>query len=108
MTDVVVSGGSLSCTHQGKVTLTTSCRLTVSGKAVVLFSVVSAPAAYARCTFQTGGSPKPCAKTTVASGGSATRLTVDCAPVLLTDLVAQTDNAGSVTVNAGQSRLTAE
>jgi hypothetical protein len=115
----VTTAGTFTCAHQGvRPPVTTEPKLTVGRRAVLLFSDAAAPAVYAGCVFPQGAPPVPC-KTTSApepNGGLARRLTVGGAPVLLDALDATTENAPftpppdpakTVTVDAGQAKLTA-
>lgn len=115
----VTIAGTFTCSHQGVRPLTSvEAKLTVKGKAVLLFSEAAATVLYAGCAFPPGGPPKPC-QTTSAPGpnpGAAKSLTVGGAPVLLDALHATTENPPSapppdptktVTVAAGQDKLTA-
>jgi hypothetical protein len=109
MPGVVITSGALKCSDSGKATMTSTAKLTVSRTPVVLETDLSTFTPYAGCTFTTpSGSNKPCAQTNVTSGGTAQKLTVGGKPVLLDDLQATTDNASSVTLTAGEKKLTAK
>jgi len=109
MAGVVITSGVLKCSDSGQATMTSSAKLTVSSTAVVLATDLSTFKPYTGCQFKTpNGTPKVCASTTTTSGGTAQKLTVGGKPVLLDDLKAQTDNLSSVTLTAGQSKLTAK
>jgi hypothetical protein len=114
-TAVLVKGGSLSCSHQGKATIASgSTRLTVGGNGVLLRGA-EAGLTFTGCqnktTTQTP-SPAPCISD-AATAGTATKLTVGGTPVLLaasgpthpslTPAVVGTWSVGS----AGQTKLTA-
>lgn len=107
MAGVVTVAGQLSCADNGKPTLTSSAKLTVSGQAVLLYSTVPQLTPWSGCTFTAGNSPKPCTVANPVSQGQAGKLTAGSQPVLLDNLTAQTDNLSSVTVTAGQQKLTA-
>jgi hypothetical protein len=109
MPGVVITSGALTCSDSGKATMTSTAKLTVSRTPVVLETDLSTFTPYVGCTFTPpGGSNKPCAQTNVTSGGTAQKLTVGGKPVLLDDLQATTDNASSVTLTAGENKLTAK
>ncbi|MGW5714788.1 hypothetical protein ACWEVP_01375 [Amycolatopsis sp. NPDC003865] len=116
----VTIAGEFTCSHAGvRTPATTEAKLTVGKQAVLLFSDAATPAAYVGCSFPQGGPPKPCQTTSPAAApnpGSARKLTVDGHPVLLDALHAATENppstpppdpANTVTVAAGQDKLTA-
>lgn len=112
MPTVVTTAGSLTCADHGSPTLTSSAKLTVSGSPAVLYAGVPAFTPWTGCTFQVSGSRRPCTAAAPISNGQAAKLTAGSQPVLLSDLKAGTDNpppppAPSVTVVAGQSKLTA-
>jgi hypothetical protein len=103
----VTTDGSVTCAHDGTVTLAGDKRLTVNHQQVVPFP---APpfGPYAGCGESTP--PGPCASTVPSSpdSGRSGRLTVGGAPVLLSSLQATSAPAGTpVTVSAGQTVLTA-
>jgi hypothetical protein len=112
MAGVVTTAGSLTCSHSGKPTLSSSTKLTVAGQPAVLYSAVPSFTPWAGCTFQVSGSNKPCTAAAPIAQGQALKLTAGSQPVLLDDLQAGTDNpppppTPSVTVVAGQGKLTA-
>ena len=124
MAAVVTTAGSLTCADGGKPTLTSGAKLTVKEKPVLLYPDVPTfngdgppKPGWTGCTFQLNGVSKPCQTAvplpTVPPGkGKSGKLTAGSAPVLLADLMAGTDNpppppAQSVTVAAGQAKLTA-
>jgi len=111
----VVKAGSLACSHQGSVTVSSvSARLTVGGKGVLLSGQESG-LDFAGCTNMTTSSPAspaPCISD-AATAGVATKLTVGGTAVLLkaggpTHPKAIPAAVGTWSVqSAGQSRLTA-
>jgi len=116
----VTIAGTFTCAHQGiRTPATGEAKLTVGTQAVLLFADAAAPATYVGCTFPPGAPPTPCKTTSPAAApnpGSAGKLTVDGHPVLLDALHAATENppftpppdpANTVTVAAGQDKLTA-
>ncbi len=114
-TAVLASAASLSCVHQGKaVPATTTGRLTVAGRGVLLLGMESG-LDFAACTNQTTSSPPaaaPCVSDAAVSG-AATRLTVGGTPVLLASAGGATHPkltpaaVGTWSVaSAGQNRLT--
>jgi hypothetical protein len=112
MAAVVTTAGSLTCADQGTPTLTSSAKLTVGGRPVVVYGDVPTFTPWTGCKFQVSGSPKPCTVATPFANGAAAKLTAGSRPVLLDNLQAATDNpppppTASVTVVAGQSKLTA-
>jgi hypothetical protein len=113
MAGVVTTAGSLTCADSGKPTLTSSAKLTVSGKPAVLYQAVPSFTPWTGCTFTTpNGTKKPCMAATPIAQGQAAKLTAGSQPVLLDNLQAGTDNpppppAASVKVAAGQAKLTA-
>lgn len=115
----VTISGRFTCAHQGvRPAPPSDAKLTVGRKPVLLFSQAAAPATYLGCVFPPGSPPTPC-KTTSApepNPGAARLLTVGGAPVLLDALHATTENppttpppdpAKTVTVDAGQTQLSA-
>jgi hypothetical protein len=117
----VTTAGTFTCAHQGVRVLTSAePKLTVDGKAVLFFTEAAPapPVTYLGCTFPQGAPPTPCRTTSAPepNQGAAKRLTVGGAPVLLDALRATTENppfapppdpAKTVTVAAGQEKLTA-
>jgi hypothetical protein len=114
----VTVAGSVTCGHpaskpppdHGSAALSSTAKLTVDRKPVLLFSEVAGLGPYVGCSFQAGTVLGPCTVTTPVSGGSSAKLTVANAPVLLDDLVATSQNPpppATVTVSAGQTKLTA-
>ncbi|WP_033262866.1 hypothetical protein [Amycolatopsis vancoresmycina] len=115
----VTISGTFTCAHQGvRPAPAGDAKLTVGRKPVLLFSQAAATATYLGCVFPQGAPPTPC-KTTSAPApnpGAARLLTAGGAPVLLDALRATTENAPftpppdpakTVTVDAGQDKLTA-
>src|ERR1700730_12976151 len=105
MPKVVVAGGTLSCPHQGVVTLASGASaLQISGGAVITAGMEgSLP--FTGCTYVTGGAPTPCLSTP-ATSGTATKLTVGGAPALLDSATGNTSNGVPWTVQAaGQSKM---
>lgn len=103
MAAVVTTAGSLKCPEQGSALLSSTAKLTVSGKPVMLYSGLQSVALFNGCTLQS-----PCTGVTPVSQGQASKLTVGSQPVLLDNLTANTkNNATPVTVSAGQAKLTA-
>jgi hypothetical protein len=112
MPKVVTTAGSLTCNDNGKPALTSTAKLTVAKKPVVLYSAVPTFKPWTGCAFQVNGSPKPCTTAAPIAQGQATKLTVGKQPVLVDNLLAGTDNpppppTPSVSVSAGQAKLTA-
>ncbi len=111
MAAVVTTDGSLTCANNGQPTLSSSAKLTVSGKPVIPFSSVTSFTPYTNCSYNDGSGVKgPCTTTTVASGGQAVKLKVGGQAALLADLGATAGTPpppAPITVDAGQSKLTA-
>jgi hypothetical protein len=114
MATVVTLAGSLTCGHTGSPVLSSTAKLTAGGSKVIAFSSVTSFGPYVdpakTCKYSEGGSPKPCATTSVIGKGEAAKLTIGRQPVLLSDLAAKTgpdSQTTPVTVVAGQSKLTA-
>lgn len=112
MAGVVTTAGSLTCSHAGAPTLSSPAKLTVAQKAVVHYADVPGFTPWSGCTFQVSGGNKPCTAAAPIAQGQSAKLTAGSQPVLLDNLQAGTDNpppppAPSVTVVAGQSKLTA-
>ncbi|HEX3931756.1 MAG TPA: hypothetical protein VHW64_13705 [Nocardioides sp.] len=119
MASVVTMNGSLTCGHpalapppaNGSAILTSTAKLTVNQAAVLVYGDV-ATYSWKPCAFQVSGATKSCTKAAPIAQGTAAKLTVGQQPVLLDNLQAGTDNpppppAPSVTVQAGQGRLSA-
>lgn len=111
---IVVKGGTLSCSHSGTATISSSARLTVGGKGVLLSGAESG-LSFTGCTNQTTSSPPvkaPCTSD-AATSGVATRLTVGGKKVLLTTAGGVTTNTQGATPGKwsvggpGQTRLSA-
>jgi hypothetical protein len=122
MANVVVAGGALSCSHQGRLRLAGGdTRLTVDGNGVVtsgaeagLSFALGAPGVVTPCPVQTpAGNPAPCAATLTATRGVSAKLLVGGLGALL-------DTAGGNATNpqdpsatwsvadAGQAKLTVD
>src|SRR5688500_10038125 len=89
---VLTEAHGLSCGHQGTVAATTSERLRVGTKAVLLAPLMGK--AVEGCTTPDATGPPPtvkCLKVTAVTAGASSRLTVRRASVLLTGLVALTN-----------------
>lgn len=113
MADVVTIAGSMTCSHQGSLSLTSAAKLRVDGKPVVVYADVPSFTPFTGCTFpSTSSGAPPCSNAVPISQGHALKLTAGVKPVLLDNLRAGTNNpppppAASVTVVAGQAKLTA-
>ena len=110
MVTVVTRAGSLTCGHAGSPSLTSPAKLTVSREPVLLYADVPSFTPLSGCTFSTSSGNKPCTAIAPSAGGLSSKLTAGSRGVLLQDLQAGTDNPPpppSVTVLAGQSKLTA-
>jgi hypothetical protein len=91
MANVVVVGGALSCSHQGRARLSSGdSRLTVDGQAVVvsgqevgLSFATGSPGVLVPCPLTTNAGPSPCAATIAATAGVSTMITVGGLGVLL-------------------------
>jgi hypothetical protein len=106
MATIVTLAGSIKCKNGGTATLTSAAKLTVGGRAAVLFSGVSSFKPVG-CTFPTPSGTKPCT-TFSASSGQALKLTAGSQAVLLSTASITTDNADvPVAVKAGHSKVTA-
>jgi hypothetical protein len=122
MANVVVSGGVLSCAHQGQLRLSGGDgRLSVDGNGAVLSGMEvglsfapGAPGVITPCPIQSaGGSPAPCAGTVAASSGVSAKLTVGSLGVLLDSAGGNVPNPqlGTATwsvASAGQATLTVD
>jgi hypothetical protein len=106
----ITTAGSFTCADKGSPDLSSTAKLTVSTKPVLLFSVAAQLGPYNGCTFQVQGVISPCTTTTVVSGGKAAKLTAGTEAVLLDSIVAQAGKPAPpapATVAAGQAKLTA-
>jgi len=106
----ITTAGSFTCADSGSPVLSSTAKLTVSEKPVLLFSAAATLGPYVGCTFTVQGVVSPCTTTTVVSGGKASKLTAGGSAVLLDSLEAQAGTpapATAATVEAGQSKLTA-
>jgi hypothetical protein len=110
MANVVTTAGSLTCANNGAPTLSSSAKLKVSGKPVIPFASVSTFTPYTGCAYSSGSVTGPCTKTTVTTGGQASKLTVGGQAALLDNLSATAGTPpppAPISVAAGQSKLTA-
>ena len=107
MPTVLTTGSTVKCSHQGTATLSSTAKLTVGTKSVLL-STDFASWPIAGCT-QTGGPPTPCTSIVSVAAGAATKLTVGGVAVLLDTLSGPTNGAppGTVGATAGHTKLTA-
>lgn len=107
----VTTAGSLTCSHGGAPTLTSSAKLTVGTKPVILYADVTTFTPYTGCQFKDqSGNVQQCTTTSVVKGGEAAKLTSGGNAVLLDDLTATGGTPApptSITVKAGQAKLTA-
>lgn len=114
----VTTAGSLTCAHGGLRPLGSQARLTVEREPVLLFSSLDDSLTYVGCVFGSPPGSKPCQVTTAPrpNPGASSLLTVGGAPVLLDALGATTENppatpppdpTKTVSVDAGQHKLTA-
>lgn len=106
MANVLTSASSITCGHQGRVSTTSAAKLTIDGNPVLIGvgSTVSAA-----CTLQNSNSSKKCTTATPV-GGKAAKLCVGGSPVMLDTVTGTTDGyppPGVITVDAGQTKLTA-
>jgi hypothetical protein len=115
MAAVLTVNSTLSCPHQGKLSLSSAAgTLTVGGAAVVTVTDL-AGATIGGCSLQTDLSNglKQCTKVTSVTAGASTTLTVGSAPAALDSAQGLTDGlmAGSpvtwLVQTAGQTSLTA-
>lgn len=115
---VVCEGGSFTCKDQGKSSLDglsppmPAIKLTVGGSRVVTVAGAGGAPAYTGCTFSDNNGSHPCISSTVSSPG-ATKLTVGHQAVLLSSDSVRSVNlvpagAGAATVDAGQTKMTAQ
>lgn len=121
MPSVLVVGGVLACSHQGRAKLSSGdSRLTVDGKDAVVrgqevgISFASgSPGVQSPCPFSTNAGPSPCAATLAATAGVSSKLTVGGVGVLLDTASGNATNAQdsgatwSVS-DPGQSKLTVD
>ena len=118
---VVSEAGSFTCKNSGIRKLDrlsaqpggTPIKLTVAGKPVVTVTAAASTGTYTGCTAQDSkGVVQPCSSTTISQSGPH-KLTAGGSAVLLTsDSVSSVNvpapsGAGSATVDAGQTKLTA-
>jgi hypothetical protein len=119
--NAVCEAGSFTCKNDGERKLqglsakpgATKIKLTVNGSPVVTVSAAASEGTYTKCAAQdSNGAVQPCSSTAVSTSGSQ-KLTAGGNAVLLTsDSVSSVNvpapsGAGSVKVNAGQTKLTA-
>jgi hypothetical protein len=119
--DAVCEAGSFTCKDNGVRKLqglsaklgATKIKLTVNGSPVVTVSAAASDGTYSGCKAQdSNGVVQPCSSTTVTKSGPH-KLTAGGNAVLLTsDSVSSVNlpappGAGTATVNAGQTKLTA-
>ena len=107
MATVLTTGSSVTCSHQGRVALSSSAKLKVANNPVLL-STDFASWGITNCT-QTGGPPTPCTNIVSVATGPASKLTVGRVPVMLDTLAGPTNGAppGTVSATAGHTKLTA-
>lgn len=120
MAYVVVVGGILKCSHQGRTRITQGdSRLDVDGNAVVLQGqeigisfAPGSPGGIAPCPFTSSGNPSPCTATIAATDGISTQITVAQQGALLDTAGGSATNANDPSATwsvdmAGQSKLEA-
>lgn len=116
MPNVLTTGTSVTCGHQGKVSTNGTAKLTVNGQNVLLRSGVEGqsvknnpPADLDSCTTKKTNTTSPCAAVLSVSTGEATKLKVGGKPVLLDTLMGTTNGnpPGTLSVQANQSKLRA-
>lgn len=119
---VVVVGGVIKCSHQGRARLTSGDnRLEVDGNAVVVQGqevgvsfATGLPTVMAPCPVTTpAGNPAPCTATVAATTGISTKLAVGGLGVLLDTASGNATNAQDPSAtwsidNAGQNKLEAD
>jgi hypothetical protein len=107
----LTTASTIECPHKGKVTPSSSTKLTVGEKPVLLSNQWSAwtiEGCVNKTNTQTG--TKECTKVATESGGEAAKLTVGGVAVLLGSAVAVSDGvppAGPMSIEAGESKLQA-
>jgi hypothetical protein len=113
MSKVLINNSKIVCPHQGQVQLAATTKLTIGGTNVLLLADVTGKTV-SGCSVvtDTNTSTVQCQKVTTATG-TASKLTVGGAPVVLDTLTGFTDGApppAAVAISvsdAGQSKLTA-
>ncbi|WP_328524054.1 hypothetical protein [Kribbella sp. NBC_00359] len=121
MPNVLVVGGVLACSHQGRAKLSSGdSRLTVDGNDAVVRGqevgisfATGSPGVEAPCPFSTNAGPSPCAATLAATAGFSSKLTVGGVQVLLDTALGNATNPqdSSATwsvADPGQRKLTAD
>ena len=105
MANVLTTGSTVACLHSGTATLSSSAKLSVGGKPVLLESeATSWPITQCK---QVGTGLTPC--TTIVSVSAASTLTVGGVPVLLDSLTGTTNGNPDKSLSAigDQTKLTA-
>lgn len=118
MANIVVTGGIITCSHQGRVRFTSGdSRLEVDGNAAIVRGqeagisfAPSSPGLLAPCTFTSGANPSPCTATMPATTGISAKLTVGNLGVLLDTANGNATNPNDPSAtwsidSAGQSKL---
>jgi hypothetical protein len=121
MPNVLVAGGVLACSHQGRAKLPTGdSRLTVDGQAAVVSGqevgvsfAPGSPGLLTPCPFSTNAGPSPCAATVAATAGLSTKLSVGGLGVLLDTATGTSTNPQDASAtwsvsDPGQRKLTAD
>jgi hypothetical protein len=122
MAYVLVAGGVLACSHQGRARLAASdSRLTVDGHAVVVSGqeagisfATGAPGVDAPCPITApNGAPSPCTATLAATGGVSAKITVGGTGALLDSATGSATNAQDAGAtwsvsDPGQRKLSAD
>jgi hypothetical protein len=110
MAKVLIMSSNITCPHSpGKVTVSSSTKLTVNGSAALLKTSIAGKQV-GGCTNPTDNSGnKTCTSVVAVTKGEATKLTFNNQPVMLDDLAGTTDGAktNSLSASANQSKLTA-
>jgi hypothetical protein len=109
MPAVMTTDGSIKCAHGATATLSSSDKLKVSGKPVLLKSDADSWSFDANCAQKDASSGQiQCSKIVSVTGGVATKLKVGGTPVLLASFAAQSNGKPDASVSAlsaGQSKL---
>ena len=112
MASVLTMNATIECSHKGSVTPSSSAKLKVDGKSVLLKDSVNGKSVSATCTNKDASKSQTQCKTATVTGTLASKLKAGGQAVLLDPLVATTDStpaAGTASVTGGtQSKLTAK
>jgi heat shock protein HslJ len=109
MAFIMTTAGATGCNHGGSALLTSSAKLKIAGKRVLLANAVTSWTILTGCG-QTGSGQKICTKFTNQTAGQSTKVKVNGQPVVLDSFSGLTDGKPDVSskpASAGQTKFQA-